>query len=235
MKEGHTHWAYKELEKKLAGAARSSSAESNRLPEVGTMFLTDPGMTRKIDKILVAELLPAVNGSLQGTRISIWDSDEISSQIETKFFPELTRTLIFLLEDPARPVASPDRPRWYIRGTLEASLFTYMLHFDLILELPKVLDLLRLLVLMEDPRLRGMPPTLSVDRDSYVVTFSWGRGGPYYRAEFNPDEYVGRKITEHLRIIEATDRLEADIDSEEAFFVLSSRILESYGDPDFEN
>ncbi|MGH9827296.1 MAG: hypothetical protein ACREDR_29055 [Blastocatellia bacterium] len=179
--------------------------------------------------------MSAVSTALKGSRICIHDSNELASRIETKVFPELTRTLIFLLEDPDRPVASPDRPQWSVRVTIEATLFTYMLSFDLILELPKVLDLLRLLVLMEDPRLGGLPPTLSVDQDSYVVTFSWGRGGSYYLREFKPDEYVARKITEHLRIIEATDRVEADIDSEDAFFVLSRRILESFGEDDSGN
>ena len=230
MKKDPSHWAYRELEKRLARAEGAGSINNSLEPEIGTMFLADPEMSGSTDEIIVGHLWPAVAKGLQGSAIQIHDREDVLSRIGTKRSPVLTRELIFLLEMPNRPVALDQRPLWYVRFTIEASVFRYMLKSDLILELPKGFELLRLLVLMEHPRLSGFPPSLSIDGESYVVTFSWGRGGSYQDEEFVADRFITRKIREHLRIIEATDQLERDIENDDVFQVLGNRILDSYGD-----
>jgi hypothetical protein len=233
MKRTVDHWAHRELEKRLGSRGRAGSARANQVQEIGTVFLVDPEMSQAIDEIISRDLWPAVTKGLKGSRIKIYDRRKVLSQITSKWEPVLTRQLVFLLEDPMRPVASSERPLWYVRFRIEANISTYMMNSDLILGLPKSLDLLRLIVLMEHPSLIGLPPNLVVDDEDYVVTFSWGLGGPYHHEAFDPEVFIIGKIREHLQIIEAANRLELAIDDEDAFQLLSNRILEAYAGRSF--
>jgi hypothetical protein len=233
-----THWAYRELEKKLSQRAVVEPIEKMKeLPELGTLFLVDPGMRDEIDRVISDELWPAILLGVEASEFRIYRQSDVLKTISTARSPELTRELIFLLEDPVRPLGPSKNPPWYVRGALEARPFTYMLKYDLILEFPLAVNLMALTRLMAKPELSGMPPTLSIQlahgaggRDAYVLQLSWGSGGPLGDPRYAPETFITGSVKKHLRIIDAMDRLQDDSYATEGFPYLSSEILAFYGD-----
>lgn len=237
MRSERTHWAYRELEERLAGRAFDQPTKTIRkLPEVGTVFLEDRGMRKELDRLIIEELWPAVLEGVKASEIQIYQQANVLKTISTTRSPELTRELIFLLEDPGRPIGSSNRPPWYVRGTLEARSFIYVLTYDLILEFPVTVSLTALTRLMARPELGGLPPTLSIERghhdgqqSSYCMELSWGRGGSKEDPIYAPESFITPSIRQHLRIIEAMKQLEEDSYETEGFASLFYEILAFYG------
>src|SRR5215211_521485 len=134
--EKKDHWAYPELEKKLAAQNRPrpprKRGEPVPLEEVGTIFLFDPQARAEIDATIRERLWPAVLEGTRGSHIGIYQERSVLRSVYDKHYPQATRVLIFLLEDEERPVSGSERPLWYVRGTLSCGLMDYMLSFDLI-------------------------------------------------------------------------------------------------------
>jgi hypothetical protein len=230
MRTNLDHWAYAELENKLTAKTAQANANPTELHEFGTFFLINPALRHEIDGIIHRALWPAVIEGVAGSRIRIYQERKALSQIRDTRSPELSRELTFLLEDPQRAIGDSNRPPWYVRGTLEGRPFTYMLKFDLILELPITFDLFALLSLMAHQDLGAMPPTLSVDHETYSVQFSWGRGGPYAAAEDGPEIFITDAIVSQLEIIDAMEELEeANFENEVLFERLTNSIVAFYG------
>jgi len=231
MKGYQNHWAYKELEKKLKNQPTVQPIEEvKELPEFGTLFLVNPQMREEIDCMIHEKLWPAVLKGVEGSNIEIYEQQKAPIKIRDTRSPELTRELIFLLEDPARPIGPANDACWYVRGTLECHSFFYMLKFDLILEFPMMFDLKALVRLMGDSRLRSIPPTLSVEEAGYVLQMSWGHGGQYGSPHYEPERFITKSIEKHLDIIKAMDKLVDDFNSGKLFRNLSNKIIAFYGE-----
>ena len=103
-----------------------------------------------------------------------------------------------------------------------------MLSFDLSLYLPMEVNLGRISLLMSDKRL-AIPPTLSIDDDSYSLTFSSGKGGGHWNTDIAPESLITGSIRKHLKIIELADELESNPADPRLFDGLATAILSMYG------
>jgi hypothetical protein len=231
--EIQAHWAYKELLRKLEEQDKPQRPPGQLggpfpIPEEGTLFLFDPEVRLELDETITEKLWPQVLRGLEGARIQIYQEDAILADIKDKRWPEATRQLTFLLEDPAKPVSAGRQTIWYVRGMIESRLLSYMLSFDLMLFLPMEVNLGRISLLLSDERLIS-PPTLSVDGNTYSLNFSWGRGGGYWNEKIAPEKLIADSILKHLQIIEAAEQLEYDPADLELFDKLTTAVINMYG------
>ncbi|MCI0392932.1 MAG: hypothetical protein MOB07_29725 [Acidobacteria bacterium] len=226
-------WAFPELTKRLKEQSASIHFQTRgayKTPEWGTVFLFDPEAREDLDGRIRTWYFPAVIEGLRGSSVRVHDEEGAFSCITDKRALVATREMIFLLEEPPRPLAGPDAPPWYVRGSIDCSLDGCMLGFDLILGLPLSVNLDSILELMKDDRMGGIPPTLSFERrisgaQEYSLSFSWGRGVP-----FEMERLITESVKKHVQIIEAVKQLERQWASRELFSYLSAKIIAMYGD-----
>lgn len=213
MKKQEPHWAYEELEVTL---------ERNDLDrmEIGTLFLVNSEMRTRLDGIIANRLWPAVLAGLHGSAFGIFNQNKIFDDVRTMRSPLLARELVFLIEDPLRPLA-PGRARaWHVRGVLEARLDQFLITFDLNLEFPESIDPRWLTDFIKNDLLMAANPRLSFstehsdDESSYVLTISTTRAGRYDDGKLGPERIIPESVRRHLDIIWAADLL-ADQLSEE--------------------
>jgi hypothetical protein len=227
-----THWAYRELVRKFEDQGKPhlprKRGEPIPIEEQGTLFLFDPAVRAELDETITELMWPQVLRGLEDTYIRIYGEDAILAAIKDKCWPEATRQLTFLLEDPARPIVAGQKTIWYVRGNIRCSLLSYMISFDLILYLPMEVNLGRIILLMSDEHL-VIPPTLSIDGDSYSLTFSWGKGGGHWNKDVAPERLITDSIRKHLKIIEIADQLESSPADPRLFDNLTTTILAMYG------
>lgn len=124
--EVESHWAYRELVRKLEeqGGPRPPRERGKPHPveEQGTLFLFDPAVRAELDETITEILWPQVLKGLEGSSIRIHEEKTVLANIRDKCWPEATRELTFLLEDPARPTTDGQNNIWYVRGNMRASL-----------------------------------------------------------------------------------------------------------------
>ncbi len=229
MKKQPHHWAYEELESKLR------KSDLDRL-EIGTMFLVDPEMNERLDGIIKQQLWPAVLEGLRGSTFGIFNQSKILNGIRTTRSQMLTRELVFLLEDPARPINSEPNQRvaeargclafptmsnrlWQVRGVLEVRFDAYSVGFDLSLEFPGMIDVRRLVPFVMNPVLEAASPRLGGDlsgeQPCYVLTLSKSLIARHGDHRLEPERIVPESVRKHLDIIWVADRLADSLKHEE--------------------
>src|ERR1044072_959801 len=149
MKRTKDHWAYEELRKRLEenteswvphlqDASEPQIRRVTRIPdhERGIIFLMDPQARVEMDEILMQRIYPHILNTLEGQTLVVPSLEEIQQTIQDGREWEASRVVTFLMEDPARPVLTNDRPLWYFRFTLSVRLLTYMLSSDCLISIP---------------------------------------------------------------------------------------------------
>jgi hypothetical protein len=250
-KQAH-HWTRDELEVTL------ERSDLERL-EIGTIFLVDPKMKEHIDWDIRQRLWPAVLEGLRSSTFRIYEHQKIFGQIRTERWPMLTRELVFLIEDPIRPLGAKRGEEdgnassgsvfpmtgslpWHVRGVLEARLGEYFIGFELTLEFPDTLNARWLAPLLKNPALAEGSPHLWAADDCYKITLSRKTAGRYGDPRSEPEMIIPESVRRHLDIIWAADRLaerfKDEPDLSEAlthrtagvFGVLTDKLVAFYGD-----
>lgn len=153
------------------------------------------------------------------------DNAEPISAIETGHSDEITRSLEFCIEDPARPLTDcPARTTWYCRFALEVRTTGYMLDKTTILSFPADFDLDTLARFLREPLMAGCPPHLSYNHPSagsepsYEITVQTGAGAGWgHRPAEDAAREVGHAVQDHIPIIHTMDALAKDWSSAGAF------------------
>ena len=220
--ENDGFWPYRELARKLetreAEKAGHPNADGTRyVQERGTIHLYDPAARERLDEEIHGRYFPAVLKGLRGSSLRVHDKVGALSQIKDKFYPVATRELVFLLHKPPAPPAGPGSPPWFLRGKIECSLERCMLYSDLILALPRDIDLEPVLELMGDARLQGIPPSLSIEYrlsedQIFVLSISSGRSVP------SMEWYLTESARKHVAIVGAVERAATRWSDRELFF-----------------
>lgn len=234
MKRTKEHWAYEELRKRLEekteswvphlhDASEPQIRRVTRIPdhERGIIFLMDPQAREEMDEILMQRIYPHILKTLEGQALVVPSLEEIQQTIQDGREWEASRVVTFLMEDPARPVLTNDRPLWYFRFTLSIRLLTYMLSSDCLISIPFAAAGSWLLDLLGDYRIQEAAPQLSIDRDEFVLNVSSGAGQTFLGEDWKYP--VAAKLTGHLRIAESVDRFEREPHN----YILRSQMLEA--------
>lgn len=221
MKNDARHWAHDVLDATL---------ERNDLErlEIGTVFLVDPEMRQFIDGIITQRLWPAVLAGFRGSAFRIHEQNGIFDRIRTKRSTMLTRELVFLIDDPVRPItgkrvedegkqagcltfAVKATRSWRVRGVLDARFDEYFIGFELSLEFPGEMDAQWLARFLMNPELAAATPSLAGDPSSdgpcYVLTLSRTLAGRYGDPQTEPERIIPEAVRTHLDIIWAADLL----------------------------
>lgn len=226
------HWAHTALANKLkeqnTPKPPPKKGDPRPVPEVGTIFLFDPEARKAIDSIIREEVWPSVKEGLAGSRVKIYEGSKALEKVHDLRKPVSTRQLLFLLDDPERPLLSPGSPSWYIRCTVDVTQFDYMAQFELLLTLPLETNWENIVLLLSKKSLSGNSPSLSMEDDAYTLSFSWGQGGGYL-SDNTFEKIITDSVRKHLSIIEAADGFEGRPDADN-FNALCAAIIEMYGD-----
>ena len=224
-------WHFAELERHLKTRDKRLSDDSS------TVFLLNPDHRKRSDKIISDYLWPAVLRGLSGSSIRIKDYSPrfLQTAITDKWYFQTRRTLIFLLEDPFRPLMPGSRtPLWYCRGTIDCSVFDYLLSFDFIISLPRSFSARKIMKLICNPLFSDLPPELSyeesIDGEGYfVLEFRYGRGAGWVVEDFaRASENIEEKVKLNLDIIAAVNELELDLTNTKKFNRLVSKLIAMY-------
>ena len=154
-----TGWQFEELRKFL------ESNKDDPLLDRKAVLLLNPEDLRSSDGILLNHFWPAILRAISGTPLRVIPSpdSDLASKIQSKPFPEASRELMFVLQDPQRPIASPQSAPWYLRGCVECSPLSYMLSYEVFIYFPTTFSMRRLIKLLANPAFSSNPPTLSYE------------------------------------------------------------------------
>ena len=190
--------------------------------------LSNPDEEREIDELILQELWPGVVQALRGSRLTTWIgvNNTPAEGLETLHHQYITRSLTFVIEDPARPIRPGISRPWYCRFVIRASLFDYMLSKTTLLMFPENFSMRKLTRFLMEPRMQGCPPKLSWQgriegSGEYQVALDTGEGaswGPRSRVETR--EYIRETVEDHLAVIGAMERLAQDWKDTKAFNTL---------------
>ena len=119
-------WQEEELKRFMAEHA------DDPLGEHLSVKLSNPEEEREIDEMILQELWPGVVQALRGSRLTTWTggNNTPAEGLETLHHQHITRSLTFVIEDPARPIMPGVSRPWYCRFVITASVFDYMLSKD---------------------------------------------------------------------------------------------------------
>lgn len=221
MKRKTEHWAYEELRKRLEEKTESwgphlQDASEPRIHRVtripdherGHIFLMDPQLRVEQDEVLLQRIYPHILETMEGQALAVPSIEKIQQTIQDGRQWEASRVVTFLMEDPARPVLTNDRPLWYFRFSLSVRLLTYMLSCDCLISIPFAAAGSWLLDVLADSRIQEAGPELSIDEDEFVLKVSSGAGQTFLGEEWKYP--ISARLTGHLRIAESVDRFERD-------------------------
>lgn len=234
MNRKKEHWAYEELRKRLEEKTESwvphlqdasdpQIRNVTRVPdhERGFIFLMDPQARVEMDEVLLQRIYPHILETLEGQVLVVPSLEKIQQKIQDGRDWEASRVVTFLIEDPARPVLTDDRPLWYFRFTLSVRLLTYMLSCDCLISIPFAAAGSWLLDVIADSRIQEASPHLTIDEDEFVLNVSSGAGQTFLGEDWK-DPIAGR-FTGHLRIAESVDRFEREPHN----YILRSEMVEA--------
>ncbi|MGH9971726.1 MAG: hypothetical protein ACREBG_28565 [Pyrinomonadaceae bacterium] len=221
MKRKKEHWAYEELRKRLEEKTESwvphlqDASEPQigrviRIPdhERGIIFLMDPQARVEMDEVLLERIYPHILETMEGQVLAVPSVEKIQQTIQDGREWEASRVVTFLMEDPARPVLTNNRPLWSFRFTLSVRLLTYMLSCDCLISIPFAAAGSWLLDVLADSRIQEAAPQLSTDRDEFVLNVSSGAGQTFLGEDWKYP--IAARLTGHLRIAESVDRFERE-------------------------
>jgi hypothetical protein len=217
MKRKPEHWAYEELRKRLEEKTESwvphlqdaSDPQIRRVTkipdhELGHIFLMDPKLRLEQDEILLQTIYPYIQETMEGQSLAVPRVEKIQRTIQDGRAWEASRVVNFLMEDPARPFLTNDRPLWHFSFTLSVRLLTYMLSCDCSISIPFAAAGPWLLEVLADSRIQEASPQLHTDRDEFVLHVSSGAGQTFVGDDWK--DPIAASVTGHLRIAESVDR-----------------------------
>lgn len=234
MKRKTEHWAYEELRKRLEKKTESwvphlqdaSEPQIGRVikvpdHELGHIYLMDPRLRVEQDEVLLQRIYPHILETMAGHPLVVPSIEEIQRTIQDGREWEASRVVTFLMEDPARPVLTNDRPLWYFRFTLSVRPLTYMLSCDCLISIPFAAAGSWLLDVLTDSRIQEASPHLSTDQDEFVLNVSSGAGQTFLGEDWK--DPIAARFTAHLRIAESVNRFEREPHN----YILRSQVVEA--------
>lgn len=223
-------WQLGELKKYLEANKEDPLLNSRRV------CLVNPDQRKEVNNIILQYLWPAALKGVDssGLWIRSYKNGYPKTDIEDKDYPCSASELIFLLEDPKRPLSFNGTPPWYCRGTITCSVLDYFLSFDLMLYFPESFSVSKILRLLKNQMFAGNPPDLSYNASPdgtgiYVVSFSRGSGAGWGISSHN--DAAGKiidEIRQNIDIIHAMYDLEMDFKSTKKFNVLEEALINLY-------
>ncbi|MHB8279168.1 MAG: hypothetical protein ACYDIA_16165 [Candidatus Humimicrobiaceae bacterium] len=154
------------------------------------VILENPDKKNCLDNILINRFWPVIEESLENTDYDYSPQDTPETDFELSH--ELTRSLTFMLFDGQRAI---------FRGKLSCSMTGWMLRSEFFLGLAQDTDSSVIFKILEDPRFRGLPPTLEIYKDMpfdyFHITFENGKGAGWGLYD---DSYIYNRISEVIDI-----------------------------------
>jgi len=223
-------WQLQELEKFIKAHSQDALLDSR------TVFVSNPEQRDEIDAIIVEQIWPGVVRALRDVPIvaTVGTGSTLKEAICEKRHEYTTRELVFMLEDPKRPIGPYDNVPWYCRGKIECSVLNYMIGFDLMVSLPEDFSIPKMLRLLREPMMQGCPPELTYNHrphsDSvYVVSFTKGSGAGWGLGTHDEArEHIFAETRKNIKVIQAVYELEKDYKSTTAFNTLRRAIIDAY-------
>ncbi len=221
-------WYQEELKRVLR--ARGEEDVSRSL----TVFLSNPEDHYEIDGIISGHLWPAVAEAFANSKlIPRGVPKDFPANLEDRWAPLTTRQAVFVVEDPRRPHNPGNSPMWFVRGTIESTVFNYTLSLDLILSFPREFDRSKLLRLITHPDLYEFSPELSYSHasseDYFDVKIESGHGaGWLLKTSRDAANHIKSTLIRTLQVIRAADRLERDFSNELMFESLLASVVELF-------
>ena len=204
--------------------------------DLKNVFLSNPEQERRIDDRIIEDIFPHVNRALKGTpvKVSFGRDKDIADCIEEERKTHTTRSLIFLLEDPDRPLLPGVNFNWFCRGEIECSAVGYMITFEFHIFFPESFSLNKIVKLLKDPAFSGMRPQLDYQESTdgigtFAVKFQKGRGAE--GATINPyraGNQIYDDVKANLGVIYALNELETDYKSSKLFNKLHRALINAY-------
>ena len=201
-----------------------------------TLYLTNPEENTAIDQRIIEEIWPGAVAALRENQITTWHSPDKSlmESIISARGQFTTKELVFLLDDPDRPMGPGSTKPWYCRIKIRCSSLNYMISSDFIVSVPTTFSTAKLFKLVKEPLMQGNPPSLSYsdghsNEETFDITFTGGHGAGWglHSSEQAKDNLF--TITErNLAIINAMCDLETDYSNTRYFNVLHNAVLNAY-------
>lgn len=223
-------WQEKELQLYL---------QTNRaapLLNVKNVFLSNPEQRKQIDQKIINDIFPNIDRALKGTpvKVSLGKDGDIADCIEEEWKPYTTRSLLFLLEDPERPLLPGVDISWFCRGEIECSAVGYMIVMEFHIFFPESFSLKKIMKLLKDPAFAGMRPQFDYQDSSngvgvYAVKFERGKGasGPVVDS-LSAGNQIYNDVKANLEVIYALNDLETDYKSTKLFNRLHRSLVNAY-------
>jgi hypothetical protein len=181
----------------------------------------DPQARVEMDEVLLQRIYPHIVETMDGQALVVPSIEKLQQTVEDGREWEASRVVTFLMEDPARPVLTNDRPLWYFRFTLSVRRLTYMLSCDCLISIPFAAAGSWLLDVIADSRIQEASPHLTIDEDEFVLKVSSGAGQTFLGEDWKAP--IAGRFTGHLRIAASVDRFEREPHN----YILRSEMVEA--------
>lgn len=224
------NWQLGELKKYLEANKEDPLLNSRRV------CLVNPEQRKEVNNIILQYLWPAVIKGIgfSGLWVKSLKDGYPKKDIEDKDYQYSASELIFLLEDPKRPLSFNSIPPWYCRGTITCSVLDYLLSFDFMVYFPESFSIRKIIRLLKNPMFAGNPPELSYNASPdgtgiYIVSFSRGTGAGWGINSYGEaaDKIID-EIRQNINIIKAIYDLEMDFKSTKRFNVVEEALINLY-------
>lgn len=119
-------WQLSELNRLLEEQENEAFGDSR------TLCLANPAEKEEIDERIIEEIWPGAVAALRESAITTWivPGQTLNETIKDGHGQYTTRTLTFLLEDPARPIGPECMKPWFCRIVIRCSALDYMVSSD---------------------------------------------------------------------------------------------------------
>jgi hypothetical protein len=210
--------------------------KDNALLDSMSIFLQNPQQREAIDRIIIEEIWPGAERAIEESDYEIVISPEktLKDAIDDKRYPQTTKELVFLLDDPKRPMDTDPRRPWYYRCKIQCSASSYMIYSDFMVFFPESFSISKILRLLKDPHMRGCPPELSFQGNPssnaiFIVSFTQGEGAGWgLRSTDDAEEHLYNVTKKNIDVINNVYELEKDYSNTRLFNQFHKSIIEAY-------
>lgn len=201
-----------------------------------SVFLQNPQQGAEIEEVIIDKIWPGVVRAIQASDLEIWitPGKTLKEAIDDKNHKYTTKELVFLLDDPKRPLGPNSKRPWYCRCRIECSALSYMIGSDFMVYFPEDFSIAKILRLLKDPMMQGCPPELSYEESPlsnsvYVVSFTKGQGAGWGLCSTDKArEQIYSVIKKNIAVIGAVGKLEKDYSNTRLFNKLHETIIDAY-------
>jgi len=185
-------------------------------------ILENPQKKQYIDNLLIKKFWPKIKCCLKATGYGYSPKNSPETDFELSF--ELTRSLTFMLFEGIRAI---------FRGKLSCSAAGWMLHSEFFMGLPQDTSPYVVFKILEDNRFRGLPPTLTINKDLpfdyFQITFENGSGAGWGLYDY---AYIYSRINQAIdinaRLYDFLMLNKLDEKRVEEFLLLAYQVYEAY-------